>query len=150
MTGPDRGELALVLHTHMPYVEGYGTWPFGEEWLWEATATCYLPLLEAQYAGLPIVAPDAPIFHEVLGHSGIFIDPGHPTDAAARIAALVSHPGWRSFGVVLGERNLARWNVQAAADRDAVLRTIVRVARQPRRKPSHQAQLEHTGRGNAR
>jgi 1,4-alpha-glucan branching enzyme len=42
----DRGELALVLHTHMPYVEGYGTWPFGEEWLWEAIATCYLPLLD--------------------------------------------------------------------------------------------------------
>jgi 1,4-alpha-glucan branching enzyme len=41
-----RGELALVLHTHMPYVEGYGTWPFGEEWLWEAIATCYLPLGE--------------------------------------------------------------------------------------------------------
>ncbi|MDO8213055.1 1,4-alpha-glucan branching protein domain-containing protein [Conexibacter sp. CPCC 206217] len=41
----DRGELALVLHTHMPYVEGYGTWPFGEEWLWEAIASCYLPLL---------------------------------------------------------------------------------------------------------
>ncbi len=30
----------------MPYVEGYGTWPFGEEWLWEAIATCYLPLLD--------------------------------------------------------------------------------------------------------
>jgi len=56
-----RGELALVLHTHMPYVEGgapwprprnegdpagFGAWPFGEEWLWEAVATCYLPLLE--------------------------------------------------------------------------------------------------------
>ncbi|MHB8492163.1 MAG: glycoside hydrolase family 57 protein, partial [Solirubrobacteraceae bacterium] len=41
----DRGELAIVLHTHMPYVEGFGTWPFGEEWLWEAMATCYLPLL---------------------------------------------------------------------------------------------------------
>jgi 1,4-alpha-glucan branching enzyme len=40
------GELALVLHTHMPYVEGYGTWPFGEEWLWEAIATSYLPLLD--------------------------------------------------------------------------------------------------------
>jgi 1,4-alpha-glucan branching enzyme len=26
--------------------EGFGTWPFGEEWLWEAIATCYLPLLE--------------------------------------------------------------------------------------------------------
>jgi 1,4-alpha-glucan branching enzyme len=40
------GELALVLHTHMPYVEGFGTWPFGEEWLWEAIAGSYLPLLD--------------------------------------------------------------------------------------------------------
>jgi 1,4-alpha-glucan branching enzyme len=40
------GELALVLHSHMPYVEGFGTWPFGEEWLWEAIATSYLPLLD--------------------------------------------------------------------------------------------------------
>jgi 1,4-alpha-glucan branching enzyme len=40
------GALALVLHTHMPYVEGFGTWPFGEEWLWEAMATSYLPLLD--------------------------------------------------------------------------------------------------------
>ncbi|MFN2616029.1 MAG: 1,4-alpha-glucan branching protein domain-containing protein [Thermoleophilaceae bacterium] len=42
----NRGGLALVLHSHMPYVEGFGTWPFGEEWLWEAVATVYLPLLE--------------------------------------------------------------------------------------------------------
>ena len=58
------GELAIVLHTHMPYVEGgapwpppdrtsflrnpegFGIWPFGEEWLWEAIATSYLPLLD--------------------------------------------------------------------------------------------------------
>jgi 1,4-alpha-glucan branching enzyme len=43
---PQPGELAIVLHTHMPYVEGFGTWPFGEEWLWEAIAGCYLPLLD--------------------------------------------------------------------------------------------------------
>jgi 1,4-alpha-glucan branching enzyme len=43
-TGP--GSLAIVLHSHMPYVEGFGTWPFGEEWLFEAMATSYLPLLE--------------------------------------------------------------------------------------------------------
>jgi 1,4-alpha-glucan branching enzyme len=52
--GESRGQLALVLHTHMPYVEGFGTWPFGEEWLWEAMATCYLPLLD-------VLAPDAPV-----------------------------------------------------------------------------------------
>ena len=38
--------FSIVLHTHMPYVEGFGTWPFGEEWLWEAIATSYLPLLD--------------------------------------------------------------------------------------------------------
>jgi 1,4-alpha-glucan branching enzyme len=41
-----RGALSIVLHAHMPYVEGFGTWPFGEEWLWEAIATSYLPLLD--------------------------------------------------------------------------------------------------------
>ena len=30
----------------MPYVSGFGTWPFGEEWLWEAIASSYLPLLD--------------------------------------------------------------------------------------------------------
>jgi 1,4-alpha-glucan branching enzyme len=30
----------------MPYVEGFGTWPFGEEWLLEAMASSYLPLIE--------------------------------------------------------------------------------------------------------
>ena len=43
---PRPAALAIVLHTHMPYVEGFGTWPFGEEWLWEAIACCYLPLLD--------------------------------------------------------------------------------------------------------
>ena len=42
----DRGTLSFVLHSHMPYVEGFGTWPFGEEWLWEAIACVYLPLLD--------------------------------------------------------------------------------------------------------
>ena len=40
------GELCIVLHSHMPYVEGFGTWPFGEEWLLEAMASSYLPLIE--------------------------------------------------------------------------------------------------------
>ena len=46
MSSPEPGRLAIVLHSHMPYVEGFGTWPFGEEWLFEAIATCYLPLLD--------------------------------------------------------------------------------------------------------
>jgi 1,4-alpha-glucan branching enzyme len=40
------GDLALVLHSHMPYVEGFGTYPFGEEWLFDAVVRSYLPVLE--------------------------------------------------------------------------------------------------------
>jgi 1,4-alpha-glucan branching enzyme len=38
-------KLALVLHTHLPWVLHHGSWPHGEDWLWEATAHCYLPLV---------------------------------------------------------------------------------------------------------
>jgi 1,4-alpha-glucan branching enzyme len=40
------GSLAIVLHSHMPYVEGFGTYPFGEEWLFDALARSYVPVLE--------------------------------------------------------------------------------------------------------
>jgi hypothetical protein len=39
--------LAFVLHAHLPWVLGHGTWPHGEEWLAEAVAHCYLPLFDA-------------------------------------------------------------------------------------------------------
>jgi 1,4-alpha-glucan branching enzyme len=38
------GDLAIVLHTHMPYVEGFGTYPFGEEWLFDAVIRSYVPV----------------------------------------------------------------------------------------------------------
>lgn len=67
-----RGELALVLHTHMPYVEGYGTWPFGEEWLWEAIATCYLPLLDVlREHGAPLTLSLTPVLCDQLAASGV-------------------------------------------------------------------------------
>lgn len=67
-----RGELALVLHTHMPYVEGYGTWPFGEEWLWEAVATCYLPLLDLlDRLGAPLTLSLTPVLCDQLAAPGV-------------------------------------------------------------------------------
>src|SRR5258707_12037302 len=60
------GALAIVLHTHMPYVEGFGTWPFGEEWLWEALATSYLPLLDMLDAGAPLTVSLTPVLCDQL------------------------------------------------------------------------------------
>jgi 1,4-alpha-glucan branching enzyme len=64
----DGGALAIVLHTHMPYVEGFGTWPFGEEWLWEAIACCYLPLLDLLDAREPAITLSiTPVLCDQLG-----------------------------------------------------------------------------------
>src|SRR5207302_9936508 len=66
-----RGELALVLHTHMPYVEGFGTWPFGEEWLWEAIASSYLPLLELLDTGAALTLSLTPVLCDQLEAPGL-------------------------------------------------------------------------------
>jgi 1,4-alpha-glucan branching enzyme len=39
------GFLTFTLHAHLPYVVNHGTWPHGIEWLHEAAAETYLPLL---------------------------------------------------------------------------------------------------------
>lgn len=67
MTSP--GRAALVLHTHMPYVEGFGTWPFGEEWLWEAVATSYLPLADLLDTGAPLTLSLTPVCADQLESS---------------------------------------------------------------------------------
>ena len=49
----------------MPYVEGFGTWPFGEEWLWEAVACVYLPLLDV-LDGAPVTLGLTPVLCDQL------------------------------------------------------------------------------------
>jgi 1,4-alpha-glucan branching enzyme len=67
------GALAIVLHSHMPYVEGFGTWPFGEEWLWEAVACVYVPLLDV-LDGAPVTLGLTPVlcdqFEAMRGDAG--------------------------------------------------------------------------------
>lgn len=40
-----KGFLTFTLNAHLPYVVNHGTWPHGMEWLHEAAAETYLPLL---------------------------------------------------------------------------------------------------------
>jgi len=41
-----KGYFCLVLHSHIPYTKNAGKWPFGEEWLYEAMAETYVPVLD--------------------------------------------------------------------------------------------------------
>ncbi|MBV9791455.1 MAG: DUF1957 domain-containing protein [Chloroflexi bacterium] len=43
------GAFTFVLHSHLPYCREAGRWPHGEEWLHEAAAETYIPLLNALY-----------------------------------------------------------------------------------------------------
>jgi 1,4-alpha-glucan branching enzyme len=40
------GTFCLVLHSHLPWLPHHGRWPVGEEWLYQAWAGSYLPLVE--------------------------------------------------------------------------------------------------------
>jgi len=42
---PTLGAFTFVLHSHLPYARLAGRWPHGEEWLHEAAAETYIPLL---------------------------------------------------------------------------------------------------------
>jgi len=121
----DRGALAIVLHTHMPYVEGFGTWPFGEEWLWEAIAGCYLPLLDLLDARDPLLTLSlTPVLCDQLSAPGLaerferFIDGTRRFTHSEDISGLRAggHPGlaaeleraWRADYELAGERMAAR------------------------------------------
>lgn len=44
-----KGGFTFVLHSHLPYCRLAGRWPHGEEWIHEAAAETYVPLLNALY-----------------------------------------------------------------------------------------------------
>ena len=68
------GFLTFTLHAHLPYVVNHGTWPHGMEWLHEAAAETYLPLLrtlknlEKDGIGLFANVNLSPILLEQLSH----------------------------------------------------------------------------------
>lgn len=67
------GAFTFMLHSHLPYARQAGMWPHGEEWVHEAIAETYLPLLEAAQdlrgEGVPfrLTVGITPILAEQLG-----------------------------------------------------------------------------------
>jgi len=42
----EEGTFCLVLHSHLPWLAHHGSWPVGEEWLYQAWAHSYLPVVD--------------------------------------------------------------------------------------------------------
>ncbi|MFT4037375.1 MAG: DUF1957 domain-containing protein [Thermomicrobiales bacterium] len=87
------GSFTFMLHSHLPYARQAGMWPHGEEWVHEAIAETYVPLLNALYD----LRDEGVRFHLTIGITPILAeqlaDPliidhfiGYATERAARAA----------------------------------------------------------------
>lgn len=87
-----------------------------------------LPLLETQYAGLPVIAPDQAVFREVLGESGIVVPMADIASAARTVSNALSGADWPQRHARSAAHNLRRWNDAATQDRAAVINRLQRLA----------------------
>jgi 1,4-alpha-glucan branching enzyme len=104
----------------MPYVEGFGTWPFGEEWLWEAIAGCYLPLLDLLDATQPpLTLSLTPVLVDQLVQPGIAERFDRFIDNTRRFTLAEDAAGLRAGGAAGLADELERvWRVDYASARE--------------------------------
>jgi 1,4-alpha-glucan branching enzyme len=98
----------------MPYVEGFGTWPFGEEWLFEAMASSYVPVLEA-VKDAPVTLTITPVLADQLAavRDG---EAGDRYERFVRDLRAVVHDEDAQDAEVAGEEALAAELRRAAGD----------------------------------
>jgi 1,4-alpha-glucan branching enzyme len=100
----------------MPYVEGFGTYPFGEEWLFDAMARSYLPVLDVA-EGLTVTI--TPVLADQLEAPGLaerfaaFVEDFRAATCEADATDMAAHEGPEFESACLSEaeryrRTLAR------------------------------------------
>jgi 1,4-alpha-glucan branching enzyme len=127
------GFLTFTLHAHLPYVINHGTWPHGMEWLLEAAAETYLPLLrvlknlEHDHISFNCNLNLSPILLEQLAHPLFLAE--FPRYLRRKVTAARED---ESFFIQAGEHRLAetarfwdRFFSQDLADFDALERNII-------------------------
>lgn len=108
------GNFVLVLHTHLPWVLNHGTWPHGEDWLTEAVAECYIPLLnvfsDLQKEGIPpkVSLDISPVLCEQLEHPDFPKKFINYCDSMAK-AAREDNNNFKNWGYDLHHIYLAQW-----------------------------------------
>jgi glycosyltransferase involved in cell wall biosynthesis len=90
-----------------------------------------LPLVEAMYSGLPILAADIPPFREVAGNAALFVNPLSGDDIAAGLRHLVRDDGTRRELVEVGRGRRALFSWERAAEEVAAALRRALAARHP-------------------
>ena len=100
---PTDGAFTFVLHSHLPYTRMAGRWPHGEEWLHEAAAETYVPLLNMLYRlqaeGVParLTLGLTPVLLEQLADADVIRNFGAYVEEKIR-AAEADGPRWEAAG----------------------------------------------------
>ncbi len=72
--GTVKGYLQIVLHSHLPFVLSHGRWPHGADWIFEAAAETYIPIIqilhkaESENIPLKLTIAISPVLAEQLNH----------------------------------------------------------------------------------
>jgi len=98
------GAFTFVLHSHLPYTRQAGRWPHGEEWIHEAMAETYLPLLGL----LDRLQAEAVPAHLTLGLTPVLLDQLADADVQRNFISYVEER------IRAADADQARW--QAAGD----------------------------------
>lgn len=74
-----------------------------------------IPLVEAMSVGTPVVVSDIPIFREIGGEAGVYVDPHDPTAFAAAVRRVAEPEEWRRRSTAaLVQARLFDWDKSAA------------------------------------
>ncbi|HSB90906.1 MAG TPA: 1,4-alpha-glucan branching protein domain-containing protein [Anaerolineales bacterium] len=101
---PKAGAFTFVLHSHLPYTRQAGRWPHGEEWIHEAIAETYIPLLDMLHR----LRADSVSAHLTLGLTPVLLEQLADADVQRNFISYVEER------IRAADADLARW--QAAGD----------------------------------
>ena len=74
-----------------------------------------IPGLDAMLAGLPVIASDIPVFHEVYGDAALYFDPKDYVDLAEKIKLIIADNKLRQDFIVKGKQQAAKYSWQKMA-----------------------------------
>lgn len=75
-----------------------------------------MPIIEANAAGVPIIASDIPVLHEVAGDAAYFVNPKSIEDIRNAIIRLLTDETLRTNLIRLGKQNIERFTPQTVAE----------------------------------
>lgn len=117
-----RGVESQVLHVgHVSDAELLALYQQAEAFIIPSMCEGFgFPLVEAQAAGVPVVASNIPVFREIGGTGVCYFAPLNPTELARSVNKALT-PSWRKQAIESGRQNITRFSWDKCAQKTAAV-----------------------------